>query len=895
MKLNKVYALILAVVMVLSASVVALADNIVVVTTPINEVYVDGISVPVVGETPDFSANIDSDAGYKFIEFGGRGFVAWYCVDDEAYLTEDDVFESGKTYHLNIHLGVKDDYYFALNENDWYVVEAYINGEAVPEDAYSKLHGYTEQVAMGLTLAYVPLEKHEINIYNGFAIDESGMTVYSACAGEKITIIAEDYTNARTFCGWEIWYPDGGLGEDFDDTSEVSSFIMPDASVMVEAYYEDAQIDSVELSLLGYNVGASVNGLQVTASAGADILNPDGETKNYVLLSDNNGSVGEVVTGTIQANTIYWLGLRITSAEGYYIPELNSEQVSLGDVSTINVATSIDGGEWAVFARLPAATKADYANITVNGGGAYLNGEQVEKAVEGMTIELFADNPSIEGYVFKRWELVNGDAFLLDDCNSHTTFIMGKEDAVFKAVFGPRGGIELVEVNDVTVPEVGATPNFEVTVPEDAGYSVYEVDWKLIDANANTCNFVSLGKNYIFEEGKNYQIEVTLKADDSNNFRTNCYDDVLVLTRINGEPSGIPAFKYGNESAYEYVTASMVFYTETEQKAEINEIEFKLDNFYVGKHPNEMTLNSTNGGIVISDSNLFGTFGLFYQIDYGWIGFNGTSISNEEYKIVVSGYANDAYTLANLNYENVTLNGFVCSELEIDKENESFEAIFYAIPATNYMSYTVEGTIEYTGYNTWVSNNDAEETVWGSYDAYNYITVNVYKTTQPDKVYYKFTPRRDGRFKAFIPDGDYIFKTTLKTTKTTLELGKTTLDENGKTTLDNGKTTKTTLDNGKTTLDLGKTTLDNFVAVDFKTTLKTTAPVKTTLSLRRMGDVNADLDIDALDYLLIKRTCFNTYSPDELSALAGNINKDKTTDSLDYILVKRHCFGTYRV
>ncbi|MBQ3230453.1 MAG: hypothetical protein IJB49_05480 [Clostridia bacterium] len=70
----------------------------------------------------------------------------------------------------------------------------------------------------------------------------------------------------------------------------------------------------------------------------------------------------------------------------------------------------------------------------------------------------------------------------------------------------------------------------------------------------------------------------------------------------------------------------------------------------------------------------------------------------------------------------------------------------------------------------------------------------------------------------------------------------------------------------------------------------------TLLSLCRTlfaGDVNGDLSVSPLDYMLAKRHCLNTV---ELSAVwqkRGDINGDGALTAVDYALVKRICLGTY--
>ncbi len=59
------------------------------------------------------------------------------------------------------------------------------------------------------------------------------------------------------------------------------------------------------------------------------------------------------------------------------------------------------------------------------------------------------------------------------------------------------------------------------------------------------------------------------------------------------------------------------------------------------------------------------------------------------------------------------------------------------------------------------------------------------------------------------------------------------------------------------------------------------------------GDVSGNNKLDALDYILLKRAYFGTFTLDERAHKAGDINGNQKIDSLDYILLKRAYFGTY--
>ena len=62
-----------------------------------------------------------------------------------------------------------------------------------------------------------------------------------------------------------------------------------------------------------------------------------------------------------------------------------------------------------------------------------------------------------------------------------------------------------------------------------------------------------------------------------------------------------------------------------------------------------------------------------------------------------------------------------------------------------------------------------------------------------------------------------------------------------------------------------------------------------------VGDIDESGKIDSVDYLLIKRSCFGTYTFDEGEKKRADVNFDGEIDSTDYLLVKRICFGTYEI
>lgn len=62
-----------------------------------------------------------------------------------------------------------------------------------------------------------------------------------------------------------------------------------------------------------------------------------------------------------------------------------------------------------------------------------------------------------------------------------------------------------------------------------------------------------------------------------------------------------------------------------------------------------------------------------------------------------------------------------------------------------------------------------------------------------------------------------------------------------------------------------------------------------------LGDVDLSGEVDQIDYILVKRSCFNTVSLPAEETARADINCDGMINHVDYILIKRICFGTYVV
>ncbi len=62
-----------------------------------------------------------------------------------------------------------------------------------------------------------------------------------------------------------------------------------------------------------------------------------------------------------------------------------------------------------------------------------------------------------------------------------------------------------------------------------------------------------------------------------------------------------------------------------------------------------------------------------------------------------------------------------------------------------------------------------------------------------------------------------------------------------------------------------------------------------------LGDVDEDGDVDATDYILVKRAVLKNYTLTDKQSAIADIDADGDVDATDYVLVKRIVLGTYKV
>ncbi len=116
--------------------------------------------------------------------------------------------------------------------------------------------------------------------------------------------------------------------------------------------------------------------------------------------------------------------------------------------------------------------------------------------------------------------------------------------------------IQQVDVSGIEPPEAGKKPDYEADELEEAQYEVEEIIWEHLDTEKSPAEFVKMEPEDKFENYQDYRVTVILRAKAGGIFYVNEFGDLQVTGTINGEPT-IPADTVEKEEAEECIS---IFY-----------------------------------------------------------------------------------------------------------------------------------------------------------------------------------------------------------------------------------------------------------------------------------------------------------------------------------------------
>ncbi|MBQ6819266.1 MAG: InlB B-repeat-containing protein [Clostridia bacterium] len=166
--------------------------------------------------------------------------------------------------------------------------------------------------------------------------------------------------------------------------------------------------EMITFSLDGYELGGEINQIQISHN-GQQIDMDQKYGMGYVILPEIDGKPDDnnfYQEGTFAADTVYWLGIAITPAEGYSLSKVRGEQFLLEvfDYSQVFVDV-VSSTEAYVYFKLPPAKEAHDVIFTLGGEDGMIFGYSVP---DGTCITKPAE-PGQEGKLFLGWYTEEGE------------------------------------------------------------------------------------------------------------------------------------------------------------------------------------------------------------------------------------------------------------------------------------------------------------------------------------------------------------------------------------------------------------------------------------------------------------------------------------------------------
>lgn len=409
-----------------------------------------------------------------------------------------------------------------------------------------------------------------LTVAGGYAANSQGEEITQALPGETVWLIADEAEFGWEFMCWDI---SGAAELDIENYGlpEIS-FTMPDADLMVFAYYWEADklpVTDPVVNICGYYLGANLDCLQAKTSAGFRV-------SGYQIVADQNGEPGtQALSGTVGSGKYYWMVMTLEPVFGYTLEELTVADFRCPGSTALRLGETDLMGNRVLSAKLPLARRLNLGSILVENGTAYVNNTPVNAAMWDVTIGLQpADMP--EGMAFDHWEVVSGNITLADPTDPQTTFTMGTASvelrAVFKTVYTvlrENTQVALSLTEDLYIDLNGF--DFSGTIITN-GYQVYGMDRATDDYDLRNLEtgLVELGHFSCVDENgapivpvSHFQSEitgeeriwVTVATDGGYSFHRLFLDITQLTLAPNADGFGYKAEFYGDEMVQEQIAA----------------------------------------------------------------------------------------------------------------------------------------------------------------------------------------------------------------------------------------------------------------------------------------------------------------------------------------------------
>lgn len=446
-----------------------------------NDRYIHSVDAAVVeptaGAKPDFEVDFTGDPADVLRAEEGDYEVKWYvrCGKEWKPMGKDDLFESGKTYAVDIFVACESDYRFSK------FTVATLNG---------KYHNYRRGAS------YSEDKPGELTISGEWTVGKAKEDIFTV-------MIAVDTPLA---------------GKIPDKEAEVEFNYRDDTACKQKAkatWYLETQFGPIEMN------EKAVFEAGKTYSVTVEIKAPDGYKfceDSFVFL-DNQGmdDVYDAVDPTVITATRFWELPKVSPTLVTNVTANITEPV-IGAHPDFEPAVSVtpDGGAalseigkstmWAVY-DTKTMELLDYMDPT----DVFESGKTYRLSVSFGITEGYAFDPAITG-------TVNGK-----DCEDiYSPFLPGFAVLDYYWTLSEKTPITWIKAT-VTEPVIGSKPSpfaFVLTVPYNAvSCEDVEVVWYVSDTNGKKSgDWVKMGKNETFAPGKYYSADLFIKAKEGYTF-----------------------------------------------------------------------------------------------------------------------------------------------------------------------------------------------------------------------------------------------------------------------------------------------------------------------------------------------------------------------------------------
>jgi len=193
-------------------------------------------------------------------------------------------------------------------------------------------------------------------------------------------------------------------------------------------------------------------------------------------------------------------------------------------------------------------------------------------------------------FTLDRFDRPQVTATLNENPTNPPSAVEGKDPAQYICIsYNFRTAADLitsVSILELDEPVKGKLPDLKIEVPPTALYEIEDIIWQYRDPETPSARYTKMGFSDIFENDKEYQICVVLKAKEDAEFSTNTVGQPQVTAKFNGDPAK-PASAVKDMEPAQYIQVTFEFLLESDIKTVEHVDVDELDPPVAGSKPDQ--------------------------------------------------------------------------------------------------------------------------------------------------------------------------------------------------------------------------------------------------------------------------------------------------------------------